>query len=870
MSWYQKSAQAVLEGWNVTDNQGLSSEQAISQLKTYGSNILASRRKETLADIFVRQFKSPLIYILILAAILVLSLGQTTDAIVIIAVITVNAIVGTIQEGRARNSLERLKSLTKHKASVRRDGQEILIPSEEIVPGDILILHEGDRIAADARIIKSENLTIDESVLTGEAIPVVKTQEVIPKENLVVGDQKNMIFAGTSIASGYGEAVVVATGFDSELGKISKGLLETSDVPLPLERKVARLTHQIALAVFAIAALVFIFGLLRQIPTKEIFLAVVGLSVSIIPEGLPIVVTIVLARGVWRMAKAHAIVRQMAAIEAMGGADVLLVDKTGTITTGKMLIRRVDCGEDQFKVSGSGYEPKGEITPIKNASKEELKKILSITYLALKADVIKENGVWRAVGDPTEAAIAVICRKIGLFKNRLAKEYKTISSLPFDSKKRYIEAVFERGEEKWNVYIGAPDSLGRHLKIDHILSSQYHELTSEGLRVVGVVLIGPQDELFGYVLLSMEEEVRLNVKRSISEAKKSGFKVVMMTGDFPLTAKAIARSVGIFTEGDEVLAGPEVEQMSENELAEKIEKVSVFARITPIHKLKIAKAFQAKGHVAAMTGDGVNDGPALQAANLGIAVGSGTQVAKDAADIVLVDNNFATITSAIAEGRGIYMTLKKVILYLFSTSFGEVLVIAVAILVGLPLPLVAVQIIWMNFVTDGFLAIALAQDPPESHLLQKRIRSKNLIDSLMVQRIFVMGLAMLFATLPVFYYFSTTGSLTYARSVALLILSMTQWFNALNVRSSDQSIFKLTLTNNWFLLGSFVIVAVLQFFAIQTPWGNKLLHTEPLTLTNWLMAVVVSSLIIIMEEIRKLYVRSKNKLALIQSGRIMI
>ena len=859
MNWYRETAQTTLEELNVNQNQGLSSNQALSRLKTYGPNILASRRKETLVGIFVRQFKSPLIYILILAAILVLSLGQKTDAIVIIAVITINAIIGTIQEGRARNSLERLKSLTKHNASVRRDGQEILIPSEEVVPGDILILHEGDRIAADARIIKSENFIVDESVLTGEAIPVNKIQEPIYKENLVLGDQKNMVFAGTSITSGYGEAVVVATGLDSELGKISKGLLETSDVPLPLERKVTRLSHQIAFVVFAIAFLVFIFGLLRQIPTKEIFGAVIGLSVSIIPEGLPIVVTIVLARGVWRMAKAHAIVRKMAAIEAMSGADVLLVDKTGTITTGKMVIKQVVCGEDQFEVNGDGYDPKGEITSAKNIKTDKLKKILSQTYLALKADVVKdENGDWRAVGDPTEAAIAVLCRKIGLSKNRLAKEYKTVSLQPFDSTKRYIEATFERGKEQWNVYIGAPDSLGRHLKIDHVLSHKYHELTNRGLRVVGIVLIGPQDELFGYSLLSMEEEVRPNVKSSISEAKKAGFKVVMMTGDFSLTAKAIAQNVGIFTEEDGILTGAEVEQIPENELAEKIEKVTVFARITPIHKLKIAKAFQAKRHVVAMTGDGVNDAPALQAANLGIAVGSGTQVAKDAADIVLVDNNFATITSAIAEGRGIYITLKKVILYLFSTSFGEALVISAAVILGLPLPLLAVQIIWLNFVTDGFLDIALAQDPSEGYLLQKRIRSENLVDSLMIQRILVMGSVMLFATLPVFYYFSTTSSLTYARSMTLLILSVIQWFNALNVRSQDQSIFKMPLTNNWFLIGAFVIVATLQIFAIQTPWGNKLLHTEPLTFGNWLTAFVVSSLIIVTEEIRKLYVRSKN------------
>ena len=375
-------------------------------------------------------------------------------------------------------------------------------------------------------------------------------------------------------------------------------------------------------------------------------------------------------------------------------------------------------------------------------------------------------------------------------------------------------------------------------------------------------MYGPKKkQLFNYALFAIDEQIRPNVENSIAEAQKAGFRVAMMTGDFPATAKSIATEVGIFQRGDKVLTGEDIERMSEKELAEAIDQVSVFARITPLHKLNIVNALKLKGHVVAMTGDGVNDGPALQAANLGIGLGSGTQVAKDASDIVLVDNNFSTITAAIAEGRGIYLTLKKVILYLFSTSFGEVLVISCAILLGLPLPLVAVQIIWLNFVTDGFLDISLAQDPPVGNLLSQRVKSDSLVDRLMAGRILLMGLSMLISTLPIFYFYSTHFSLTYARSMALLTLSIIQWFNVLNVRSRERSVFKIPLTNNWFLIGAFVVVFTLQLFAIHTPVGNGLLHTTPLTLSDWLVAALASSLIIIFEELRKVYVRRKSATA---------
>ena len=858
--YYQKTAKEVCEEFSVKPEKGLSIRQAKDRLQTFGPNILAQSKKETLLDIFVRQFKSPLIYILVFAAALVLLFGQSTDALVILAVIILNAIVGTIQEGRAKNSLERLKKLIRHKAVVRRDSEEMLIASDEVAPGDVLILHEGDRIAADARLIKAESLTTDESILTGEAYTVAKNPEVLNRKNLVIGDQKNMVFAGTSIASGYGEAVVVATGFDSELGKISKDLLETADIPLPLTRKIVKLTHFIAWGVLAIAFVVLLIGLVRGIALHEIITAVIGLSVSVVPEGLPVAVTVVLAKGVWRMAKARAIVRQMAAVEAMGNADTLLVDKTGTLTTGQMIINKIYFGKDHLKVAGEGYQPEGKIEGGTKESQFRLKKVLSLTYLSLKADVIYEEGSgFRPIGDPTEAAIAVVCRKFKLSKDELEKEYKTIIAKPFDSKKRYIEAKFENDEGQWDIYVGAPEFLSRDLKIDHELTSDYQKLTEKGLRVVGVAVYGPsRGKLYGWLLLAIDEEIRQHVARSIAQAKKAGLRVVMMTGDFPKTAQSIAREIGIFEEGDMVLTGEDVEKLPKAKLLENLQKVSVFARITPQHKHKIVELFKEKGHVVAMTGDGVNDAPALQAANLGIGLGSGTQVAKDASDIVLTDNDFSTITQAIAEGRNIYLTLKKVILYLFSTSLGEVLAIAGAILIGLPLPLVAVQIIWLNFVTDGFFVVALAQEPPENGLRSREeVGSENLVDSSAKERILLMALAMFVATISVFVFAQKSYSLDYARSLALVILSVSQWLNAFNVRSRQKSVFS-TPVNNAYLLAALVIVFVLQILAIQTNFGNALLHTQKLSLTHWLLAFGVSTTIIWVEEARKLMARANN------------
>lgn len=862
MNWYQKSSKDIFDELGVDPKVGLSSHEARSRLARYGLNILASKKKETLAAIFLRQVKSPLIYILILASVIAGFLGEAIDALVIFAVILLNAVVGAVQEGRARNSLEKLRSLTRHRALVLRDGREELIASEEVVPGDIVILNEGDKVVFDGRFVVEENLRTDESVLTGEAYTVSKTAGVLKKEGLGLGDQKNMVFSGTSIASGHGIAIAISTGIESELGKISKEILETSDVPLPLAEKIKNLSRFIVIAAVFICFGVLAIGLLRGLDTLELFYAVIGLSVSIIPEGLPVAVTIVLARGVWLMAKNKAIVRQMAAVEAMGNASVLLVDKTGTITTGEMNVREIYLDGEKFAVSGMGYDPDGKISGGDGKSRDKLNELTGLCFLSLKASVVKqENDGWRPIGDPTEAAIAAFCLKAGVSREELEREYKTVYANPFDSDKRYIEAVFEKEGEKRFVYVGAPDYIAKDLKVDHKLLKDTERLTRQGRRVVALAVFGgkrEQKRLIGSILIAIDEEMREEVYDAVTSAHKAGFRVVMMTGDYPITAEAIAKKAGIFGEGDRVITGQEVDKLSEENLSKIIDKTTVFARITPSQKLKIVRSYQSLGLVCVMTGDGVNDAPALQAANLGIGLGSGTQVAKDASDIVLTDDNFKTIIGAIAEGRAIYLTLKKVILYLFSTSIGEVLVIAGAVFAGLPLPVVAVQIIWLNFVTDGFFVVALAQDRTRANLISAgEVKSDKLVDGLMMQRMALTGIAMLAAALPVFYFYLASSGLEYARTMSLVVLAVTQWFNAFNVRSRFRSIITIPM-NNIFLILSFSAVLILQVLVVESDFGNRVLHTVPLRFNDWILAIAVSTLVVWVEEARKVWVRMRK------------
>lgn len=878
--YYSKNIPEVLEELK-SNEQGLSEEEAGKRLKIYGLNKLPETKPDNLFIVFIRQFQSPLIYILLAAALIVFYLKETTDALIILAVLVFNAIVGTIQEGRAQNTLLALKKFIETKATVIREGKEIIINDQQLAPGDILIIQEGERIPADARVIISNNLKIDQAALTGESVPAYKTSETINSENLPFPEQRNIIFKGTYAVAGNGQAVVITTGVNTIIGKIGQEIA-LIDTEIPLKKDIRQLSRLIIIAVSIIGAVLFFSGILLSKSLIEMFKTVVALSVSIIPEGLPIVITLVLATGVWRMAKQNALVKKLQAVEALGQAKIIAVDKTGTITKNELMIEKVWIQGKMFEIGGIGYEPKGEIYLEKQLVSppdfEELILAGKIAGFCANAHVFysEEDKAYKVSGDPTEAALSVFAPKIGFQEEIVRKQHPLIFEIPFDYKNKYRLTVRKEDNNKFLTVIGAPESIfplcGLSKKQKEDLESVFHKMSRDGLRALAFAFktgrisekISAEaiPELVFSGFYGMKDVLRLEAKEAIRQAQEAGLKVVMITGDHKITAQAIAREAGIFSEGDEVISGEELETMSEDELAERLSKVAVFARVLPSHKLKIVQAFRKKGEVVAMTGDGVNDAPSLVAADLGMAMGKiGTEVAKEASDIVLLDDNFSTIVSAIEEGRSIYKTIKKVVLYLFSTSLGEVLTISIALFGGYPLPLLAGQIIWLNFVTDGFLDVALAMEPKEKGLLKEKRRKSGryLVDSLMVQRMVMMALPMSIGAFFVFQKY-LDFDLTKALTMSLTTLAIFQWFNVWNCRSENKSIFRMNPFSNKWLVGATFIVISLQLLAVYHPWLQKILHTVPLELSDWLTAVIIACSIILVEEFRKSVVRLKHRI----------
>ncbi len=871
-----------------TSERGLGNVEAALRLAEYGANALPEARRERGFVIFLRQFQSPLIYVLLAAAAIVFVIGEIADSVIILTVLIFNAIIGTFQEGRAQNILLALNRFIEAKATVLREEKEVIIPDNEIVPGDIILLEEGEKVPADARVILSRDMQIDEAALTGESEPVRKFEDALPQENIPISDQKNMLFRGTNILRGGGKALVVATGENTEIGKIAKevGMINTE---IPLQGDIRALSQMIIAAVGAISVFLFLVGVLRGISAKDMFATVVSLAVSVIPEGLPVVMTLVLATGVWRMSKRNALVKKMHAVEALGQARIIAVDKTGTLTKNEMVIQQVFVDEKFFHIGGSGYEPAAEVRLGENiidpANHPELLLVGKIAVFCASARVIylEEKKQWKIIGDPTEAAMLVLAKKLGFHKDDVEREAPFLAEIPFNYELKYHTTVHQDGEKKFLTVVGAPEEVlalcdsvwrgGKSEKLDPRGQQRIEEallsMSSDGLRIVALSLGREIPETLaaknlgnlsfvGY--FGMRDGLRPEVSAAVEQVHSAGMRVVMITGDHKATARAIAKEAGIYREGDSVLTGTEIDALSEKEFIEKLAGTSVFARVTPEHKLRIVMGFKSRGEIIAMTGDGVNDAPSLVAADLGIAMGKiGTDVAKEASDIVLLDDNFTTIVAAVEEGRSIYKTLKKVVLYLFSTSAGEVLAIGGAVLLGLPLLLLPAQIIWLNFITDGFLVAALALEPKEKGLLHGFFKrpKKYFLDKLMVQRIFIMGIPMMVGSLLLFRDY-VGGDLMKASTMALTVLAVFQWFNAWNCRSEDKSVFWTNPFSNLYLIAATVLVILFQLLAIYHPVLQNILHTTSLTSAEWLMIIPVAFSVVIVEEIRKLFARKRS------------
>lgn len=884
-AWHTKKLSEIFQILH-SDEHGLTRKEAETRLEKYGLNKLPAGKVDSLPIIFLRQFQSSLIYILLAASLIVFVMGETADGTIILAVLLFNAIVGTIQEGKAQNTLFALKKFVETNATVLREGKELIIPDGEIVPGDIIILQEGEKVPVDARIIATTNIKIDEAALTGESEPKHKMVDPIEGVDLPAAEQKNIIFKGTHVLSGSGRAIAVATGTETLIGKISKKIAAI-DTEIPLKKNIRYLSQLIIIAVTTISVLLFTFGIISGKGIKEMFIVVVSLAVSIIPEGLPIVMTLVLATGVWRMSKRNALIKKLQAVEALGQTRVIAVDKTGTITKNEMVVQKVYVDGKFFVVEGFGYEPKGEIklngSVVGAVDHPELIFAGKIAAFCANARVMfsAEEKIWRVAGDPTEAAMLVFAEKLGFYKEDLEKESPLIGEIPFDYKLKYHTTAHQFGDKKFLALVGAPEVV-LHLsqKIwgaekSHVLKEEeraeleavFQSMSRDGLRVVALAesdkvpekLMPEEIKSLTFVgFLGMKDALRPEVAAAMQQTVAAGVRVVMITGDHKLTAQAIAKEAGIYKDNDNVLTGQDIDAFSDTELAEKLSQTSVFARVTPEHKLRIVNVYKANGEIVAMTGDGVNDAPCLVAADLGVAMGKvGTEVAKEAADIVLLDDNFGSIVSAIEEGRSIYKTIKKVMLYLFSTSWGETLTIAGALLLGFPLPILPAQIIWLNFVTDGFLDVALAMEPKEEGLLCgsfERPKTKYLVDKLMAQRMFIMGVPMMLGTLFLFSgYFK--NDLAKAWTISLTTLAVFQWFNAWNCRHESKSIFQMNPFSNKFLVGATFATIFLQFLVVYNPLMQKFLRTVPLNLSEWLIIVLVATSIIFVEEIRKFFYR---------------
>jgi len=881
-NWQTLSIEKTLDRLK-THEAGLSAAEASRRLLEYGPNKLPEVKGDGIVTIFFRQFRSSLIYLLLVASAIVYFVGETSDSLIILAILFFNAIVGTIQEGRAENTLRALRNFVETTATVVRDGEEIVVPDSEVVPGDIIILQEGEKVPADARVLISQNLRADEAALTGESVSVHKSPEPSAEEG--ADDARTMVFKGTNIVAGNGKAVVIATGSLTGIGKIATEITSIKS-EIPLQKNIRALSRVVIAAVLVVAGTLFFVGVYAGNDITTMFTAAVAITVSVIPEGLPIVMTLVLASGVWRMSKRHALVKKLQAVEALGQARVIAVDKTGTITKNEMVVQSVYVDGKTFDVEGVGYEPKGAVRQdgafVRLNEAPELLKLGTIAALSPSAHVMyaEETKEWKVSGDPTEAAVVVLSHKLGFKRDEMEQTSPLIAELPFDYRLKYRANLHSLAGKQMLSVVGAPEVIleraskiwhgGEDLPLSHDekrkLETVFLEMSRKGLRVVALAeraivkkegLVTEDVEHLVFVgFLGMKDALRPEVEDAMKRAREAGIKVVMITGDHMVTAEAIAREAGIYRGGG-VLTGKEIDGLSDEGLAEKLDSISVFARVTPEHKLRIITAYKARGEVIAMTGDGVNDAPSLVAADLGVSMGRiGTEVAKEASDIVLLDDNFGSIISAIEEGRRIYRSMKRVILYLFSTGAGEVLTIAGALFSGLPLPVLPAQIIWLNFVTDGFLDMALAMEPKGKGLLSGKFANpgKYFVDTLMAQRMILMAVPMALGALFVFtqYY---EADMAKALTMSMTVLAIFQWFNAWNCRSQNESIFTTNPFSNLYLLGATTVVIALQIAAVYTPFMQNILHTVPLTLSEWLLVSAIATSIIFVEEVRKFIFR---------------
>jgi magnesium-transporting ATPase (P-type) len=860
---------------------GLPQVEASERRRRFGDNAVPEAPPVPAWRVFVRQFQSPLIYLLVVAAVVSFALGERSDAAVILAVLLFNAVIGAAQEGRAARSMAALRRIASTSSRVLRDQREVAIDARELVPGDVLILSAGDAVTADARVFECASLEVAEAVLTGESLPVAKRAEPIEPETSLA-DRKNMLYAGTHLTAGRGKAVVVATGPLAEIGGIAQLTEGTSEPTTPLESRFAQFGKYVVIVGLGTSLLVFVVGLLRGIPIREILMVAISQVVSVVPEGLPVAVTIALAIGMQRMAARGAIVRRLSAVETLGSTSVICSDKTGTLTKNEMTVTALWLADGRsIDVSGTGYEPAGSLT-CEGAAIEEsdvgVRRLLEASALCNDADLIApdaSNPRWRAIGDPTEAALVVAAKKAGIDVALLRRNMPRRGEIPFNTEARMMAT----SHDGMIVLKGAPEAVldlcestapGSEQRAEALAAA--HAMSARALRVLMIAVIESPgaraldwDSLRGRTaflgLVGQIDPARDEVEDAVADCRNAGIRTVMVTGDHKATGIAIAQRLGIAKEGDIALDAREFSRMTDAELAENLDRVAVFARVEPAQKLRIVGLFQRRGEIVAMTGDGVNDAPALARANVGVAMGiTGSDVAKQAADIVITDDNFATIAAAVEEGRVVYRNLKKAILLLLSSSLAGVLVLLAAVALGYPPPLAAVQILWINLITEGPITINLAMDPREGdELLRPPVPlGEPILTRQLAFRLSLMSLTIAASTLGFFLIRSSWGMpFAEARTATFTLLAVCTWFNVLSCRSETRSAFSLDILRNRWLLGGILVSNLAQVAVVFVPPLNRVFHTVPLPFREVVAIGAAGSLVLWVEEARKYLLRRR-------------
>ncbi len=894
--WHHLAEEDVFNALKSDHQKGLNDQEVQERTRLFGENRISQKKPVHPLVRFLLQFHNPLIYILIVAGTVAALLGEAVDSAVIFGVVLANAIIGYVQESKAEAAINSLKNLLSSQATVLRNGKKQQISATELVPGDIIFLASGDKVPADLRLFKARDLQIDESALTGESVSSQKERVKLDEET-VLADRVNMAFAGTLVTYGQGTGVVIATGDSTETGKIAHLINEATEIETPLTQKITAFSKILLWVILALAAVTFLVGLLRGQAAVDTFMAAVALAVAAIPEGLPAVVTITLAIGVSKMAGRNAIIRKLPAVETLGSTTVICSDKTGTLTENQMTVQHVYSGGETYKISGGGYEPKGELTlkdaPFNPHDNRGLYETLRAGLLCNDSLLVQKEGRYLVEGDPTEGALLVSGAKIGLDREALDNEHPRLDAIPFESDRQYMATLHPSAADDNVLYIkGSLEKIlercdqmltatGEKVAIDKAaIEEQAKQLAGEGLRVLAFgasyqsstfTTLDPlrEDKMHDLVFLGLQAMIdppRAEAITAVAACQKAGVQVKMITGDHAITAEAIARQIGIGGKTSGKLAaitGAELSKMSDHELLKVAKDVHVFARVAPEQKLKLVTALQAKRQVVAMTGDGVNDAPALKQADIGVAMGmAGTEVAKEASDMVLTDDNFASIEAAVEEGRGVYDNLIKFISWILPTNLGQGLVIMLAVLIGATLPVLPVQALWLNMTTAIFLGLMLAFEPKERGIMNRPPREPDspILSAEVIGRIFLISFFLLFGAFYLFQMALAEGrSVEEARTLAVTLFVVVQSFYLINCRTLSTSIFQTSIFSNPWVIGGVALMLISQLLFIYTPVMNTLFQSAPITLNDWMVMIFYGLFVLLVVEGEKTLWRMKRQ-----------